>query len=152
MVAIGLLADHLGTVPTLAEWFRAQWPDYYARRTLSDMELDFCGEAQRQGIPMRLVALTNGELAGTIVLRDQASAVLPSNPALGGLFVPATHRAQGIGTELVQAGMTVAREQGYEVVYAATGVADGIFVRLGWTMVQKVVHGDEQLRLYSCDL
>ena len=123
------LADH----PRLFQhWRRGFAPNGQTTmpRTLTDMELDFGEEARRQGIPVRLVALVDGELAGTIVLRDQASPTVPSHPALGGLFVSARHRGRGIGSELVRAGMNVTREQGYGVVYAVTAVAGGILERL----------------------
>src|SRR5688572_20294252 len=29
IITIDFLADHLDTIPTLAKWFRDQWPDYY---------------------------------------------------------------------------------------------------------------------------
>ena len=153
MLEIAFLADHPDAVLTLAAWFRAQWPGYYANRTLAEIELDFRREARRYRIPVRLVAFAEGELAGTIVLRDRAVPTLPgSHPGLGGLYVPARQRARGIGTELVRAGMNIARQQGYRVVYAATAVAGGILERLGWAVIERLVHNDEHLTLYRCDL
>jgi RimJ/RimL family protein N-acetyltransferase len=95
----------------------------------------------------------DGELAGTITLRDQALWTLPEyHPGLGGLLVVDRHRGRGIGTELVRAGMDVAREQGCERVYATTVTARGILEHLGWKLVQAVSHGGEQLLLYGCEL
>lgn len=153
MIKTSFLADHLDVIPTLAQWFRAQWPDYYAGQTLADIEDDFREDAQRDRIPVRLIAFVDGELTGTIVLRDQVIETRPEfHPGLGGLFVPMSYRKRGIATELVHAGMNVAREQGYEVVYATTAVAGGVLTRLGWVAVEAVVHDDEQLTLYRCDL
>ncbi|MCB0075584.1 MAG: hypothetical protein KDE20_29220, partial [Caldilineaceae bacterium] len=70
MIEIAFLADHLEAIPTLTRWFRAQWPDYYAERTAADIAQDFYAEAQREGLPVRLVALSDGQLAGTITLRE----------------------------------------------------------------------------------
>ena len=153
MVEITFLADRLDTIPMLAQWFLAQWPDYYAGETLTDLELGFREESHHHRLPTRLVAFADGELAGTIVLRDRAIQSLPEpHPGLGGLFVPSKHRTRGIGTELVRVGMDVAREQGYEVVYATTAVAGGILERLGWAAVREVSYNDEQLTLYRCRL
>ena len=97
MVETAFLADHLYAIPTLAEWFRAQWPDYYAQRSQIDIEQDFHLEANQDKLPSRLVGFTNGALVGTIVLRELALATLPDfRPGLGGLFVPKTHRAHGV--------------------------------------------------------
>ena len=153
MIKISFLADHPDVVPTLAQWFRAQWPDYYADQTLAEIEEDFREDAQYDSIPLRLVAFLDGELAGTIVLRDQVIDTRPEfHPGLGGLFVLERYRKRGIATELIEAGMNVARAQGYREVYATTGVAGGILRRLGWVAVEVVEHDGEQLTLYSCDL
>ena len=117
------------------------------------MEQDFLSEASRDHLPSRLVAFESGELAGTIVLREQGSEILPGfRPELGGLYVDESCRGHGVGTELVRSGMELARDQGYETVYATTVVAAGILERLGWEFIKTVDHGDEQLALYRCKL
>ena len=126
---------------------------HYAERTAADMTEDFRLEAKRDGLPVRLVAFADGELAGTATLREQATHTLPEClPALGGLFVAEQYRNLGIGSELVNAVMNFAREQGHKKVYATTITARGILERLAWQLVQPVSHGDEQLLLYRCDL
>jgi len=153
MIEIAFLTDYPEAIPTLTHWFRAQWPEYYAQRPPADIAQDFCSEANRIRLPVRLVAFADGELAGTISLRDQAIRTLPVyHPGLGGLFVVERHRGQGIGTELVRAGMKVAREQGYKRVYATTVTARGILERLGWKLIRMVLHNDEQLVLYQYEL
>lgn len=153
MIKIAYLADYPETIPTLIHWFRVQWPDYYAERTAAEIARDFRSEANRVGLPVRLVARSDGELAGTVTLRAQVVRSSPEYyPGLGGLYVAHQYRSQGIGTELVKAGMKVAQDQGYEKIYATTVAARGILERLGWELVQEVSHGDEQLLLYLCEL
>ena len=153
MITIGFLADHLDTIPTLANWFRAQWPEYHADMSQEEMEQDFLEDASRDRLPIRLVAFESNELAGTIVLREYGSESLPEfQPELGGLYVVESHRGHGIATELVHTGMKVALGQGYETVYATTFAAAGILERLGWEFLQTVVHQDGQTALYRCKL
>jgi RimJ/RimL family protein N-acetyltransferase len=152
MITIGFLADYPDTVPTLAKWFRNQWPDYYATWSQAELEQDFLEDASRDRLPSRLVAFAFNEIVGTIVLREQTDSSPEFQPELGGLYVAASHRGHGIATELVRAGMKVALEQGYENVYATTVVAAGILERLGWEFVKTVVHSDGQLSLYQCKL
>lgn len=153
MITIGFLADHLDAIPTLTQWFRAQWPDYYADQSQEEMAQDFAEDASRDRLPIRLVALESGHLAGTIVLRQQGSETLPEfQPELGGLYVFESFRGRGIGTQLVQAGMKVARAQGYETVYATTTAAAGILEGLGWQFIKTVVVSDGEHSLYRCDL
>lgn len=153
MIMIGFLADHLDTIPKLAKWFRAQWPDYFADWSQVEMEQDFLADTSRDHLPTRLVAFASNELVGTIILREPGIETLAEfRPELGGLYVVESHRHLGIGTELVRAGMKLALDQGYEKVYATTVVASGILERLGWQFVRTVVHSDGQLSLYQCKL
>jgi RimJ/RimL family protein N-acetyltransferase len=152
MITIGFLTDYPDTVPTLAKWFRDQWPDYYANWSQAEMEQDFLEDASRNRLPSRLVAFESNELAGTIVLREQIETFPEFQPELGGLYVVESHRGHGIGTELVRAGMKLALDQGYETVYATTVVAAGILERLGWEFIKTVIHQDGQLGLYRCKL
>ena len=62
------------------------------------------------------------------------------------------YRGRGIGTRLVSAGMSLARDQGNDRIYAATVAASGILQRLGWDLVREVMHDDEQSSIYSCEL
>lgn len=150
MIEIAFLADCLDAIPTLSQWFQAQWPDYYAERTLADIAQDFVAEANRSSIPVRLVAFADGALAGTITLREEATWTLPEyQPGLGGLFVTERFRRRGIGTALVKAGMKVAQEQRYESVFATTIAARGILARLGWEAVPIALPSDEHGLLYQ---
>ena len=153
MITIGFLADYLDTIPTLANWFRAQWPEYHVAMSQEEMEQDFLEDASRDHLPIRLVAFESSELAGTIVLRKNGTEMLPEfQPELGGLYVVESHRNHGIATELIRAGMQVAREQGYNTVFATTVAAAGILERSGWEFIKAVVHQDGQTALYRCKL
>ena len=85
MITIDFLADYLDTIPTLAKWFRDQWPGYYADISQEELEQDFHEEASQDRLPIRLIAFKSGELAGTIILREHGSVKLPGfQPELGG--------------------------------------------------------------------
>jgi RimJ/RimL family protein N-acetyltransferase len=153
VITIRFLADHPDTIPTLVKWFRAQWPDYYAAMSDEEMEQDFLEDASRDRLPIRLIAFEANEPVGTILLRKNGSETLPNfQPELGGLYVVDSHRGRGIATELVRAGMQVARKQGYETVFATTAAAAGILERLGWEFVQTAVHQEGPTAWYRCTL
>lgn len=152
-IEIAYLADRTDTILALSRWFQEEWPVYYAGRSLADIAGDFRTEARRSGLPIRLLAFADGELVGTITLREQATHDLPEfSPGLGGLLVPEQQRGRGIGTELVRSGMELAQAQDYPKVYATTINARGILERLGWNLVREVTHGDEELLLFACEL
>lgn len=153
MITIGFLADYPNTIPTLATWFRAQWPDYFAGWSPEEMVQDFREDCSRDRLPIRLVAFVSDELAGTIILREQGSEMLSEyQPELGGLYVAAAQRGHGVGTELVRAGMALALAQGYETVFATTVAAANILERLGWEFIKTVVYDDGEPSLYRCKL
>jgi RimJ/RimL family protein N-acetyltransferase len=153
MITIGFLADYLDTIPTLAKWFRNEWPVYHADMSQEELEQDFLEDASHDRLPIRLVAFQSNQLAGTITLRENNPDMPPElQPELGGLYVVESHRGHGVATELVRAGMQLARRQGYETVFATTVIAAGILERLGWEFHKTVVHDDEELSLYRCTL
>lgn len=152
MLTIGFLADYPDTIPTLAIWFREQWPTYYADWSQEELEQDFRGDMLRDRLPSRLVAFESNELVGTVILREQADAPSEYQPELGGLYVVESYRRRGIGAALIQAGMQLAHDQGYKTIYTTTVVAAGILNRLGWEFVKTVVHEDGPLGLYQCKL
>lgn len=94
MMKTALLADHADLMPTLAQWFQAQWPDNYRDRDLADIECHFHAELHRDRIPLRLVALEGAEPLGTIVIREHALASSPEyGPGIGGLW---TYRREAV--------------------------------------------------------
>ena len=116
-----------------------------------EMEQGFHEDASRDRLPIRLIAFESSELAGTIILRENGTETLPEfQPELGGLYVVESHRNHGIATELIRAGMQVAREQGYETVFATTVAAAGILERLGWEFLQTVMYQEGPTGLYRC--
>ena len=153
MIRIDFLANNLDSLPTLAKWFRDQWPDYYADISQGEIEQGFLEETSHDRLPIRLIAFESNELAGTIILREHGSVKLPVfQPELGGLYVVESHRGHGIGAVLVRAGMKLALNQGYETVYETTVNATGFLERLGWKFIKTIIHKDELLELYQCDL
>ena len=59
MTEIAFLIDHQEVIPTLTQWFRIQWPAYYAGRREADIAQDFQAEARRNGIPLHLLAFAD---------------------------------------------------------------------------------------------
>jgi GNAT superfamily N-acetyltransferase len=148
-VQIDTLADHAEVIPTLAEWFKSEWAEYYALRTLDEIAEDFYTDLNRNRLPVRLVAFLAGELVGTIVLREYALAGYPEyQPGLGGLYVPEPYRKRGIGTELIRSGMETARALGYQTLYTTTNTAEGILERLAWEPMGAVLHHGEPIAVY----
>ncbi len=150
---IAYLSEHLESIQLLTEWFRAQWPEHFSSQSDEEIARGFHDEANQSTLPIRLVALCDETLVGTIVLRTIADRTVPSyQPGLGGLLVRNAFRKRGIGTELVQAGMALARELGYSSLFATTATAGSILTNLGWDMLQEIDHDGQWLKLYCYEL
>lgn len=149
MIKIAFLADHLEVLSILAQWFRAQWPDYFAGKSMDAVKSDFRAEANLQNMPVRLLAFVGEDLAGTIVLRKCALNSLPEyTPGLGGFFVTENYRRRGVGSELIKAGIKVTREHGYESLFAGTSTAHTLFESLGWEPIRQTMEGQEIVVIY----
>jgi GNAT superfamily N-acetyltransferase len=149
LIQIDFLADHPEFVHTLAKWFYIQWSAYYADQTLEELSMKLSEGVNRKHIPIRLVAIDDGKLAGTIILRHLADPNDPtSSPGLGGLLVHSDYQRMGIGTLLVEAGTRLVSDLGYAEVYATSGPASSILERLDWQQLKTLLHGDEDLGMW----
>ena len=149
MARIAYLADHPEHILTLAEWFRAEWQEYYAGRTNEDVAEEFSQDLKRDRLPIRLIAFEQDELAGCIVLREFALSTHPDyKPGLGGLYVAKHLRGRGIGTHLVSAGIQLAWDLGYPAIYTTTNTASRIVERLEWERLGTINHHGEVIGLY----
>ena len=153
VISIELLADHSDCIPTIAEWFVAQSPEYYAGRSRRDVEDGLAGEMNRDRIPLRLVALNGTKVVGTVVLRKYAGhSEPPLEPGLGGLYVAEGNRRRGIGTALVVVAMEWALQMGMDRLFATTATAGRIFEALGWKQDGFADYGNERLSIYRYDM
>ena len=146
MFRIFTLAEHPEFIPTLAFWFKSEWPDYYHDRTAESIEEDFRERANRDAIPIAYVAVDDGELIGTMALAAESITTHPHlSPWLCALYVLPDHRKRGVGTALLQAGMEDAKRLGYDELYAGTAVAEAMLLRLGWETLEVGPYHGEQL-------
>jgi predicted N-acetyltransferase YhbS len=148
------LADYPGAIPLVTRWFYGDGTGFYAGRTFAEVEQCYRAEANRDCIPLRLVAVESGEIVGTVVLREQACSTTPElTPGLGGLFVRENFRGRGIGADLVQACVQAAEQLGYDRLFATTATAHRLFRRAGWQEAgQALDHCGEPLAVFRWDI
>ncbi|MBL0143716.1 MAG: GNAT family N-acetyltransferase [Betaproteobacteria bacterium] len=92
-------------------------------------------------IPICLVALVDGELAGTVNLIDNDDRKRTHlHPWLAAMVVVERHRGKGIGTLLVQALLAEASRLGFGGVYFGTD-GPGFYTRLGAQLHEQVTAG-----------
>ncbi len=107
------------------------WGDVEDGMTLSDLIAHLKTAMEPQQVPLSLIALVDGQLAGTVNLienDDKNRAHL--RPWLAAMVVRADLRGQGIGTALVKSLLADVRLMGIPTVYFGTD-GPGFYERLG---------------------
>jgi hypothetical protein len=115
---IDFLADHADWIPTLATWFREEWPD---ASTQHDPAAQFARACNRYRIPLALVATETRQVVGTVSLLERSVA---SHAHLGPWV---TERARRLECTDVYIGVSTAREyyEGLGWIFVGDGVAGG---------------------------
>ena len=146
---VALLGDHPEALPVLEQLFEREWADYYGPQGPGDARRDLLAYSNRDGLPLGLIAIVDGEPCGIAVLKAESIPALPhvSPWASAGLVAPGCRR-RGIGARLIVALEAHARAMGYPELHSATNTANSLLERLGWTFVARVPHEDGTLAVY----
>lgn len=132
----------------LAALFKAEWPDFFAGRSVEEIEREyFRSEGEGRELPVVLVAEADGEIRGTVAIRARGPESHPG-PWLSGLWVDPAVRGRGVGGELVVAMTAEAWRRGHSELYAATATAPGLFRRLGWEELGDYPYHDGRVAVF----
>lgn len=103
-------------------------------RSVADRAGLFMQCMNRDRVPMTLVAMDAGALAGTVSLLDRSVASHEHlHPWVASLYVAEKWRKQGLATRLVDAAAAAARRLGLAAVYiGVTGAARHHYEQHGW--------------------
>src|SRR5688572_2594307 len=117
---IRLLADLPEAIPTLAEWFHAEWHAFDGR-SRSEIEAQLRDNLNRDSLPITFVAVDTTEVIGTVSL--ELSDLPPYDhlsPWLASLYVEPPRRRAGVGQALVSHAAEFARQRGLSTLYLWT--------------------------------
>lgn len=148
-VQIQHLASRRDLLPQLAQWFCAEWPDWYGAGGPGDIMRDLAQFSASAGrLPVGIVASLRGEPVGAAVLKAES---IPTHAhlspwAAAGYVLPGL-RGQGIGAVLLVALVREAARLGYPRVYCATGSAVSLLQRNGWSVKEELQHAGQALSL-----
>lgn len=148
---INYLADHREAIPTLVQWYQAEWEPYYGNDGPGDAQADLAGRCNRETQPVGFVALENGTVVGTASIGLDITTGW--TPSIIGVLVEANHREKGTGTALIAACRDAARELGYQHLQISTSVLGNMLERTGWRKMGSATFlNDEQGTVYIVDL
>ncbi|MBK8337468.1 MAG: GNAT family N-acetyltransferase [Sterolibacteriaceae bacterium] len=137
-VAIEPLFHHAGLTEAVARLIHVEFWQESGGMTVADLVSHLRKTHDPARLPLCLIALHEGELAGTINLIDNDDRQRTHlHPWLAALVVVPALRGSGIGTRLVRALLDEAKRLGFAAVYFGTD-GPGFYTRLGAQVHEQV--------------
>nr|WP_199532474.1 GNAT family N-acetyltransferase [Devosia sp. MC532] len=120
---------------------------------LESVQSELSAVLDAKEFPFTLVALLEGQFAGTVTAIDSDIFVRPElSPCLAALWVEDWARGKGVARALVaEVTMRLRRLGHYRVYLSATPPLQAFYKRLGWKIIEQNV-GPELLIIFSRDL
>ncbi len=141
MMRIEYLADHRSLVPLLAQWHHGEWSHFRPDETIGGRAQRLSASAQREGYPVTFVALSDGELLGSVSLVAHDMEIRRDlTPWLADLYVAPVHRRRGIGSALVRRVIQEAARRGIATLYLFTTSKENesLYANLGWSVRERM--------------
>lgn len=135
-ITISPMIEYAEDVPRIAAWFFEEWRSLYGEETQTSVQQRIESWLTRKQIPTAFVAVAEGQVIGTVVLKERELQQCPYSPWLAGLFVLPPFRYKGIGALLVSAAESEAALLGVEQLYLYTPASQQFYERLGWCAVE----------------
>ncbi len=99
--------------------------------------------ANRDRLPIMLIATAEDEPAGCVVLREtDLEGWEHVGPWLASLYVSPDYRGRGVGSLLTRSVENLAAKLGYRELYLFTPDAQGLYQRLGWESLSEIQRQD----------
>jgi GNAT superfamily N-acetyltransferase len=99
VIDVRLLSDAPHVIPTVAQWYKNEWANWFRDTPLAEIEHDFHDLSNREGAPFALVAFSGTQPVGICSVRDETFAPYPHvRPWLRGLLVQAPFRGRGVAS------------------------------------------------------
>lgn len=135
---IAYLHEHVDYIPELARLHCAEWGYLKPGESLAGRtaRLRACGG--RDTIPCAVIALERAELLGSALLVAHDMKSRPHlAPWLAGVYVKPKHRRRGIAGQLVARIEAEARSLRTPRLYLYTEIAESLYARLGWSVMER---------------
>ncbi len=137
------LADHVGAIPTVADWLHGEWGHERPASSAPDLAEEIASKLSRDQLPVHVLALLDDVEVGVAVLKaHEMREVFPERtPWLGSLYVRSEYRGRGIASALVREIERRALALGFATLHLQTERLDGgLYARLGWTAVERLAY------------
>lgn len=143
------LKDNPGLLYTVAQWIYNEWWTEKEGVSRESMATRLREAKTHHEIPLSLVALVDGELAGTVNLIESDNTEFPElRPWLAALLVHPNYRHQGIATKLVKECLRHAKNMNEKELFLGTDIPK-FYEALG---AQLHTEGSKNLKIMKFEL
>lgn len=134
------LADLPEAVPVISKWYFEEWGHVITDNTLEKISERVQGMANRDKIPLHIVAVDGKTLLGVAQLKFREMDIYPEKEHwLGGVFVAPSARHRGLASLLVRKCLDLAKTFQVKTLYLQTEHLDGgLYAKLGWKPIEQV--------------
>src|SRR6516225_7618064 len=126
-VTFDYLANRPEAIPCIAAWWHSAWGSVCPEQTVDDLSAQIRNLVSRDRVPVQVVALADGKVAGAAVLKmHEMFDLYPARRFwLGNVFVASEFRGRGIASALAMQIVEIARGQNANVLHLQTTKLDG---------------------------
>ena len=140
-------------IPIIGKWIYEEWSYAFPLRTLQEIQRGLFGRINENEMPITLVAHDERGVLGTASLKASDMEILQDiTPWLSSVFVHPDHRGEGVATALVAEIEKIARQLGFTRIHVFNPISQGVFEKLGWSVLQTVQYGGKELAILVKDI
>jgi N-acetylglutamate synthase-like GNAT family acetyltransferase len=149
-MTIEFLVDHPEAFSTLAQWQHAEWGHTRPGDTAEARRARIESWCNRDGIPLAVVALEDGEVLGSasLIAYDMETR-MELTPWLAAVFVGEQYRRKGIGAALVRRIMDEAGRLDIPLLYLYTVHSEKFYAALGWTLLEHSGYREQKVAIMT---
>lgn len=150
---IDYLADHPEFISEVARWHHEEWSYIRPGDTIEARTIRLRAECGRGEIPTTFVAFSNSTALGSAMLiAHDMETHMDLTPWLASVFVEPDHRRQGIASALIGHVVECAARLGVKRLYLFTEGAEQMYLRLGWSVLERTSYRGEDAVVMSYDV
>ena len=140
-------------IPIIAKWIYEEWSYAFPMQTLQEIQKALFGRMNETEMPITLVAHDERGVLGTASLKASDMEILTEiSPWLSSVFVHPDYRGQGVASALVAEIEKIARQQGISKLHVFNPINQGVFEKMGWTVLQTVQYGGKELAILAKEI
>ncbi len=144
---IDYLKNRPDAIPLIAKWYFDEWSYLSPNKTIDDMQQELNMYLNTDKVPLMLVAIIDDEVVGVTQLKFREMSIYPDKEHwLGGVYVAEKARGKGVGAQLLNRTLEIAKSIGIELLHLQTlRLIGGLYKDLGWEAIEQVNYRNEDV-------